>query len=572
MRRLLALLLLIVVLGQGYLAFAQESTLTLAELKTEISVHKDYKDLTDEQWIAKSALRGLTHRSQVDFDWWEGFYPKKISEIRKQLAGVITVPIVAGMTKQEYSEQVAEYTTYLEAKEIRLLDKLAAVIEEQRLRKDEVVVRTGIHDATPIYIDYDNGADINDGETIGNSIKNILTYTVTQARVPGDIGFLRAGITWDQGTEAADIGIDESGDLDEYISLIGCDSVTNDPWSDADDTLPIIDFEDANFNMYLVADDYWKFERIDIRQSGDTSGAIYSLICSGLLFESCTIRDGASNLVDGISIAQGSCVIDTCTFQDCDGPAFAAGQADVYIKDCVIDAGAGVGSTYGIYALQGTQIDVENTTIAGNNAFDTAAVHAAGFPCIVRMRNVTFGTETLSVTDYGRILSEDHDGTFEDQYSLFAGATSADTGKIERDTGTVRGGGADSSAKMTPDTGCGLIDPLILGDRMRGFARIWATKDVQIDIDIYVAVGTAWDVALTSTTCYAKFSYLNHAVNATRTVITSNDTITNDTNFTTALDTGNFTPLGTGWVYMWVYVAAYDADEHIFVDIKPVVN
>jgi hypothetical protein len=125
---------------------------------------------------------------------------------------------------------------------------------------------------------------------------------------------------------------------------------------------------------------------------------------------------------------------------------------------------------------------------------------------------------------------------------------------------------------MTPDADCGLNNPLVLGDPMRGFARIWATKDVQIDIDIYVCVDTPWDDDLTASECYATFSYLDHAVNATRTLITSNDTITDDENWTTALDSENFTPLQTGWVYMWVYLAEYDADESIFVDIKPVVN
>ena len=103
----------------------------LDSLKTEIANHQDYKDLTDQQWIDKSALRGLTHRSQKDFDWWEGIYPKKIEAIRAQLAGPIVVLVQPGMTKQEYDDQVAEYTAYLEAKEKRLLDKLAAVIEEQ---------------------------------------------------------------------------------------------------------------------------------------------------------------------------------------------------------------------------------------------------------------------------------------------------------------------------------------------------------------------------------------------------------------------------------------------------------
>ena len=131
--------------------------LTKEELTAEIDKDPNFTVLEDADWIAKSEHRGITQRSQKDFTWFENLYPKKITAIREELANGVQVDVGEGMTKAEYSDAYDEKLAYLTAKEARLVDKLAAVINEQRLRKDKVVVRTGIHDQANYYIDYDNG-------------------------------------------------------------------------------------------------------------------------------------------------------------------------------------------------------------------------------------------------------------------------------------------------------------------------------------------------------------------------------------------------------------------------------
>ena len=430
---------------------------------------------------------------------------------------------------------------------------------------DAIVFVTNFKQAT--HTDEDGASclaeeDVCDGTAVADAFVSMNQYTKTEVRTAGDILYVRANET--HATNGVDITFDEDGTVDDYIFIIGCDSVTNDPWSDGSDVLPIFDFEDAAYNINLD-ESYWWIERLDLKQSNDASGPLFMANSDYAYIKSCVFRESAGVSVSGLSIFYSDgVIIDDCSFADNEDQAIYISAVKSLIKNCTIDAGVG-GTTYGVSVYTGS-VDIVDTTIAGTNAFGSAAIKGDNH-AIIRLRNVTFGTETYSLTDCSYLYSEDHDGTFESQLQKL------NEGDIERDTGTVRGGGADSSAKMTSNANCGPNSPLRLGDLMTGFARIWATKDVEIDIDVYVAVGSAWDSALDAGECYAEFSYLSNAATAARTLITSDDTITNDTNFTTALDSGNFTPLQTGWVYIWICLAEYEDDtEHIFVDIKPVVN
>ena len=509
-----------------------------------------YSNRTLQDWKDQSIYRGVTQRSQKDFDWLKSMYPAKVTRLTEMLAGSTD----------------KEKQAFLTAKVARIKDKFAVVCMEEKMRADGDVVRTNLHDQTDYFIDYDNGNDGSAGTAIGTAWKTFSQYTTTTVRTPGDRAFIRAGITWDQGTEATDIIFDEDGTNDVYISIIGCDSVTNDPWSDADDTLPIVDFEDAAFQFNINNDDYWYISRLDVRQSADTSGQISIGTTKGVKIEGCEIKDGGASNGEGVTLGGGGILtLIDCTFTDTWG-ASISNNGYVCLDGCTIDAGAVRGAAYAIFNDQGI-IYAEDCSFAPANAFDTYEIEARNTAQIY-MRNCVFGVaQTYNVTQSSNVFEEDADAVFE------AHITRNYRGVITRDTGTVRGGGADSSAKMEPASDCGANNPLVLGNPLSGFSRVWATKDIQIDIDVYVAVGSAWDSALTAAECYATFSYLDHAVDATRTVIQSDDTITNDTNFTTALDSGNFTPLQTGFVYIWVYLEEFeDASEHIFVDIKPVVN
>jgi hypothetical protein len=462
-------------------------------------------------------------------------------------------------TQAEVDDDKLDARTNLLTKISRLIDKCACCLKEQELRKDELVIRTPHH--TDYYIDYDNGNDGNNGLGTGTAYKTITKYTTTEVRSAGDKAFLRANITWDQGTEAVDITFDEDGTADSYIELIGCDSVTNDPWGDASDTKPIIDFQNATYNISLVSDEFWRLNRLNIQQSNDTNGAVYVASGDHSYILDCDVLNSNQVSSEGL-FATGNefLTVDGCTFLDCNGSALSISSSRIHIRDCTFTAGVDVSTNTGLNVDNSSIVWLQDSTFTG--AFDDEDIRIAQ-NSTVYARNVTWSASGKDIVELSELHSEDDDGTFEAHIATF------EPGVITRDTGTVRGGGADSSAKMEPGAACGPNFPLVLGDRLRGFRPIWVTAG-SYTATVYARVGTAWDSALTAAECYLITSELDNAGNATRVERQSAQTIANDTTWT-ALTT-SISPARDGFVYFWLYLAEYeDATEHIFVDILPTV-
>ncbi len=543
-------------------------SLTLVELKVESD--KIYKDLTLQDWKDKSDYRGITKRSQKDFDNLIPMYVKKIDNIREQLRGdwsAILTPIVNDKLKTplELGNELTEQLQYLLEKETRLIDKFATCVKEVEIRKDGDVIRTDLHDQAVYYIDYGQADDTGDGLTTGNAYKTITKYTTTEIRTAGDVAYLRANVTWLQGTQAVDIIFDEDGTIDDYIKIIGCDSVTNDPWNDDSDVKPIIDFEDASYQFLMNGDHYWYFERLDVRQGTDIFGMFRVYQSFEAYFQACDFSDSVDIYLVRVDLSA-SAHFNSCTFKDSGimGNMYMS-SSYVTLNNCTLDGGAVRGSQSGI-SINGATCDILNSSLGETVNFTLACIYTSeGGAAEVRLRNCTYaGTFSYGASLYPGISvhSEDHDGTFESHISQFF------TGTIIRGTTSPRAGGADSFAIMTPSAKCGPNNPFILGDRLSGFARIWATKNVQINLSVYARVDSAWDSALTVAECYAKFSYLNNAASAARTEVDSTEQITNDAAWT-ELTSGNFTPLQTGWVYVWLYLEEYeDATEKVDVDLK----
>lgn len=404
---------------------------------------------------------------------------------------------------------------------------------------------------------------VNDGTTTAKAFVHIREYTTDLARSAGDILYVRANKTYV--SASVDIVFDEDGTLDAYTSIIGCDSVTNDPWTDSSDVKPIIDFQDRAFQVTTSGDHQWWIERIVFEKSNHTLGTIWHL-GDNCVFKSCEFQNAHTSGF-GIRLQNANnTLFDDCDWLDCRTNAvFTVEAGPTIFKNCRFTAGTDVGTDY---ALKFDGVGVAylyDTTFAGT--FDNADIFNGDGGVNIYARNVNWSGSGFDITTAGStIWSEDDEQVFEAQLMTHR------EGTIARDTATVHAGGADSSAKMISNVYCGLNNPLTLGDRMSGFAKVWATKDVEIDISIYASVGSAWDSALSATEAYARYSYLSNAASAARTEVQSTETIANDTTWT-AFTSGAITPLQTGWVYIWFYLAEYeDAGEHIFVDIKPVVN
>lgn len=536
---------------------------------------------SDERFIGRdpaawdSEIRRLTVDAKFDEDLavLVKQYARKVSMIRERLDGDWSVTIHPvredgkRRTVEEMGRQLVEELGKITDKEGRLMNKLACCLKEQEFRKSGVVVRFPHH--TDYYCDYTNGNDTNDGlgTGAGNAWKTLGKYTSVTVRTAGDRLFVRANQTHTY--NAADITFDEDGTVDAYISIIGCDATTNDPWADDSDVKPIIDFADAAYQFDVNGDEFWWVERLLIKQSADLAGAFSIQGSRGWHLVDCDFKDSGASSAELLAVFSGAVVwCDGCTFEDGWNIAIAMTQAILHMKDCTIDAGSVRGTIYGLYAIYGGIAYCDSCSFCPTNGFTGGANIYVRWGTAVYLRNCSFGVNsTMLINSYsgGFIYSEDHDGTFESQITFMF------EGTIERGTSSPRSGGADSYARMSPNSNCGPGDPLVLGMGMAGFSAIWLGSGVEKTVTVYARVASAWDSALTAAEAYLKASYLSNGASAARTEVTSTQQIANDTTWTAF--TVTFTPAREGWVYLWFHLEEFeDATEYVDVDILPVVS
>lgn len=400
------------------------------------------------------------------------------------------------------------------------------------------------------------------------SVKTIHFMTTTQVRTAGDILYFRANITWDAGTEATDINFDENGTDDDYISIIGCGKVgdgDSDPWVDDNATLPIIDFEDAAYQLRVLNVNYWYFERLDARQSADSNGTFFIGACQGVYFKTCTFRDCFSTSIEGIRYTSGSMIIDSCTFVDCNGSSIEVNGGQIHIISSTFNGGADVSTNVAINPNGGI-VYIEDTTFGDTTTFDTADV-SASYGGTVYMRNCSYNTAIAASTG-GKVFSEDDDETFEAQIATM------DAGIITRDTtgGNLHSGGADSSAKMAPAADCGPSNPLTFGGNpLSKDFKIWLSA-AEHTVTIYAnRVDSDWATEPVAANFYIQASYLSNGASAARTLSTASTQDIADSDTWTGFTT-TFTMAREGWAYIRVSLEKYESGKFIYVDIKPVIS
>jgi hypothetical protein len=129
---------------------------------------------------------------------------------------------------------------------------------------------------TVYYIDLTNGDDANDGLEANDdhSWLTIAKYTSVTVRTAGDIAKVRANTTQVIG---ANVIFDEDGTTDALISIIGCDSVVNDPWGDASDVRPIFDLNGLSTPHLNYARSFYCFHG-----PGDFDDTLSIILSNGL--------------------------------------------------------------------------------------------------------------------------------------------------------------------------------------------------------------------------------------------------------------------------------------------------
>lgn len=396
-----------------------------------------------------------------------------------------------------------------------------------------------------------------DGDTyyILDSWLTLAQYTTTTARSTGDIGYVRANTSE---TLAVVLECDEDGDKDTRISIVGCDSVTNDPWGDASDVKPAADFN-ASVNYFYFSDaEYWRFERMVFRNSTYSYGNVTVDKNTDLYIKDCEFLDST---VHGIKMnGRGFAYAEGCLFSNNDSAQVFIQSGTMRLRSCVLDAGAG-GGNRGVDMYYGGFIELVDCSLGQTNAFTNADLHLS-YTAKVFMRNCQHNND-FNVTRTSVIYEEDVDGV------KGANRMICGVGTVTKDTGVVRSGGAESSAKMEPASVNGLNNFLSLRNSIIEFPFKIKRPAVLTTLTVYIRSLGTWSTYPTADELYLEASYLDEAAtSASRAKVQSNDVLSHPSDWK-AFDV-TFTPLQEGIVYLNVSLKKYEnVGDGCYVSMEP---
>jgi len=550
---------------------------TKDELIKELMAKDEYKNLNNNDWDNKSKDRCIDIKKDHQLDWFEEFYPRKITLLQNRYNNYKPGPL------GENNRDV------ILDKINRLKDKFITVIKEKELRDNAIVDRNPI--GTTYYIDLDGGNDGAAGTSTGTAWKTIRKYLETTSRSPGDIAYVRANT---DETPAYDIDCDEDGTIPSSISIIGCDATVNDPWSDGSDTLPLVDFNGSSvYNMYLNGVRNWDFSRIklfdvDTRttlavaqiescHSVTFSGCVfaypnspyasnyaigaYVVYSFDIIFEGCTFEDCSAVTTDygyGLYEIDASVSLNNCTFEDNDDFCIAAYYSKLNIEDSSFDAGSTTPAEEGIRA-RSCDLDIVNSTFGTNTALSTGD--------LVIVYNSTVHTHNCTFNDGNEWGTNAYNSKLTTDTQL-----QTKVGNITRNTDTLRDGGGTTSAFYLPNSLCSGSTPLSFGASDTFFKsedglKVWALSS-QTTLTVYAKHNNVWSVYPTNQEFYVQTRY-----------ISSNSQWVYSDKSTEALVSGSWqtftntiAPSTNGWIYWNVYLKKYQAEKGIFLDTKAVLS
>ena len=445
---------------------------------------------------------------------------------------------------------------YLNQKVERLIDKYAATVKENELRAKKLVRRSPV--GTTYYIDLDNGNDSNDGLSTSSPWLTIEKYTSVTSRSPGDIAKVRANTTE---VFSAGFGCDEDGNMDDLITVKGCDS-TDDPWGDASDIKPILDFNGGSYGWDFSSDGYWKLDNLEVHDSHNNAIYLYNL--SGWYARNCTFSENSKAVY----------MYAYCNYISIEDCEFTANTNGIYssssnyllypVRNCIFN-GAGTRGLY--YRDQVVPLILEDCSFGVTTAFTDEDVYIFNGG-IAHFRNCIFttGIATSSVVGQNKAYYfEDAGGVFEEHKVMRYFFD------IERNTSVLRTGGADSSLKLTlNNSGISINRPIYLsGPLPQGLFKIWLNASVEKTITVYIR-GYGWTSFPTASELYLQALYLSSASNADRTLVKSTQVLSDNTTWVGFQVT--MTPARDGFVYLDLVLCEYEADSGIYIDIKPVVS
>ncbi|RLC77910.1 MAG: hypothetical protein DRJ03_26075, partial [Chloroflexi bacterium] len=398
-----------------------------------------------------------------------------------------------------------------------------------------------------------------DGTSTSTPFVHLNQFTTDTARSPGDVLKVRANQT--HLYAGIDIVFDEDGNVDNMIEIMGCSS-TDDPWGDGSDVKPIIGFGDTNYQLNLDYDMYWQFMRLEFIESDDSYGTLKGRFAHHSIIKDCIFRDaGHFGLYLSFSLVS---LIEDCSFYSNSGANVFVTSSRFKCVDCAFDGGA-TGTDEGLRCEAMSIGELIDCTFGSSSAHTYRDIRFLYAGSRIYARNCSFtGLINFYTEARGAFLkSEDHNQT------KGAHRTYYHNGIIEKDTSVVRSGGAGSSAKMLPNSYCGLYYPLaIVDDFCSGDFKLWLPAEEKT-VTIYIRT-FGYTALPTADELYIEASYLDEATGGHRATVQSTQTVSANDTWTAVSVT--FTPSQEGWVYVTVYLKKYESDSGVYVDIKPVVS
>lgn len=437
-------------------------------------------------------------------------------------------------------------------KVMRIADKYWAVKWELEGRKLNIFKRNPV--GTIYYIDLDNGNDSNDGLSTSQAWLTIQKYTSVTVRSPGDIAKVRANTSQ---TATAVINCDEDGNDDNYIEIRGC-SVADDPWGDASDVKPILTFGDGAYYLYVYNDDFWKLNRLVVKEANSSSGNIYIKYARGIYLLNLDSIDNSNSGGKGINLLDAiNFIIEGCSLKDNLDTNIYAKTSKGQIINTSLDGGATT-TDRGLYAFHSSYVEIVESEFGQITAHDLQDIRAR-HNSIVKLRNTKLGTAGIEVVTGGVIFEEDADGTFE------AGKITHYEGLVTKDT-SIKTGNADFSCKMEPNSYCGINDALSLncGSIIEFPFNVKLSASVQKTITIKIRSLGTWSTYPTNTELYIEASYYDSTSDAGRSTIKSTQVLSHPTNWVDF--TVTLTPQRDGDVYINVYLKKYEASKGCYVN------
>ena len=393
-----------------------------------------------------------------------------------------------------------------------------------------------------------------DGTSADHAFCHINQATVDEVRAAGDVIYLRRGQTYTY--EATTIEFDEDGTYDNYITLRGDDGTG---WSGEENLdRPIIDFGSSTNRFNVQADYYWKFHDLDIK-GGSGSYGLFRAGGRNLRFYNCRFRDCTGGVYGAVFLFEGSGLIyfENCSWVGNSNNALKTREAmKVKLKGCSFD-----GNVNCISATKGSTVELEDcdfgvtTSNSGNDIYiGDPAIEVIGRNIKLNDTNkVSFGSECWA--SYVKI--EDLDGEKDNHKTWYP------EGTITRDTSVVRTGGADSSARVEPNSYCSSNQPLEMFE-----FKIWAPAS-QKTYSVYMRA-SGWTSLPTSSECYIEAEYYDQASGAHKATITSTQSFSANDEWTEFSVT--VTPAQTGVLRLRGYLKKYESGAKVYVDVKPVIS